>query len=74
MNIELLKSRRKELGMTQQDLADKCGLSRVSISNYESGKSEPTKESLEILSSILNVSENDLLCLILVFLLILNSC
>lgn len=61
MNIELLKSRRKELGMTQQDLADKCGLSRVSISNYESGKSEPTKESLEILSSILNVSENDLL-------------
>lgn len=61
MNIELMKNRRKELGMTQQELAEKCALSRVSISNYEMGKSEPTKENIEILAHILGVSENDLL-------------
>ena len=61
MNIELMKNRRKELGMTQQELAEKCALSRVSISNYEMGKSEPTKENIEILARVLGVSENDLL-------------
>lgn len=61
MNIELMKNRRKELGMTQQELAEKCALSRVSISNYEMGKSEPTKENIEILARVLGISENDLL-------------
>lgn len=61
MNFELLKNTRKALGMTQQDLADKCGLSKTTIFNYESGKFEPTKENIKILASVLNVSENDLL-------------
>lgn len=28
---------RKRLGLTQQELADKCGLSQNTISNYENG-------------------------------------
>ncbi|WP_270838332.1 helix-turn-helix domain-containing protein [Peptacetobacter hiranonis] len=61
MNFELMKKQRKELGMTQQDLANKCGLSKTTIFNYESGKFEPTKENIETLARVLNLSENDLL-------------
>ena len=61
MNIELMKKRRKELGMTQQDLADKCGLSRVSISNYESGKAEPTYDNIELLSKVLSLDVIELI-------------
>lgn len=56
MNVELMKNRRKELGMTQQDLADKCGLSKNTIYNYENGRVEPTTENLEVLSKELNLS------------------
>lgn len=61
MNFELMKNRRKELGMTQQDLADKCGLSKNTIYNYEKGRFEPTMENIEILSKELNLSITDLL-------------
>lgn len=61
MNIELMKQRRKELGMTQQDLADKCELSRVTILNYENGRFEPTRKNLKKISKVLGVSELDLI-------------
>lgn len=61
MNVELMKKRRKELGMTQQDLADKCGLSRVTILNYENGRFEPTEENIKLLSNILDIPETELL-------------
>ena len=35
-----LKSRRKQLGLTQKQVADRMGLSEGSISRYESGKIE----------------------------------
>ncbi len=62
MNINLMRKRREELGITQQDLADKCELSRVSISNYESGKTVPDKENLMILANVLDVDPIDLAC------------
>ena len=61
MNFELMKNRRKELGMTQQDLADKCGLSKTTIFNYESGRFEPTKDNIKKLSVALGISEIDLI-------------
>lgn len=60
MNFELMKKRRKELGMTQQDLADKCGLSKTTIFNYENEISEPAKNNLKKIAEILEVSEVDL--------------
>ncbi|MDQ9760074.1 helix-turn-helix transcriptional regulator, partial [Acinetobacter baumannii] len=51
---------RKELGMTQQDLADKCGLSKNTIYNYENGRVEPTKENIEKISKVLSVDTLDL--------------
>ena len=61
MNTSLMKNRRKELGMTQQDLADKCGLSKTTIFNYESGRFEPTMENIEILAKVLRVEKFELL-------------
>lgn len=61
MNIDLMKERRRELGMTQQELADACGLSKNTVYNYENGKFEPTKENLALLANVLGVLENDLL-------------
>ena len=37
---ERMKSRRKQLGLTQKQVADRMGLSEGSISRYESGKIE----------------------------------
>ena len=37
---------RKQAGMTQEQLAEKCGLSSRQISNIETGKSEPKFTSL----------------------------
>lgn len=61
MNIELMKNKRKKLDLTQQQLADICGLSRVSISNYESGKAEPTIEKIELISKALDLDITDLI-------------
>lgn len=55
MNIELMKRKRKEMNLTQQQLADLCGLSRVSISNFESGKAEPTKDTLKKIADVLGL-------------------
>ena len=35
MNIELMKKKRKELGLTQNELAEKCGISKNTIYNYK---------------------------------------
>ena len=36
----MIRERREELGMTQEELANKSGVSRQTISSLESGKSE----------------------------------
>lgn len=36
--VEKIKEKRKQLGMTQSELAEKCGVSWQSISNLETGK------------------------------------
>lgn len=37
-----LKKERKSKGMTQQELADKCGVIRQTIAEYESGRIKPS--------------------------------
>ena len=37
--METIKRIRKEMNMTQRQFADYCGISRVSISRYETGQS-----------------------------------
>lgn len=60
MNSNLLKKKRKELGLTQKQLSELTGISVNTIYNYETDKVEPIKKNLEILSQFFNISEMDL--------------
>ena len=55
-----LRALRKNKKLTQQRLADKLGLSEAMISKYESNLAFPQFEKLRELSSILNVSLDEL--------------
>jgi transcriptional regulator with XRE-family HTH domain len=51
----LLKELLKTKGLKQNWLASKMGVSEVTVSNWCSGKSVPTKLHLQKLSTVLNV-------------------
>ena len=50
-----LKARRKELKMTQKDIADQLGISYQAYSSWERGIKEPSKEKVQRLEQILRV-------------------
>jgi len=52
---------RKKLGLSQEELAEKIGVSRQSISKWETGESIPELERLIGLSEIFNVTTDYLL-------------
>lgn len=58
---EMLKSKREELGMTQQDLADHIYVTRQTISRWENNLGYPNLDTLVDLSSLLNLSLDNLL-------------
>ncbi|MFV4846612.1 LexA family protein [Edwardsiella tarda] len=51
-----IRSRRVQLGITQQALAKRLGVSRVSVTKWESGTTKPDGENLHQLASILQVA------------------
>ena len=53
---EIIKHAREGLGMTQEDLAEKLGVSRQAVSKWELGASVPSPENLGILEEVLGVS------------------
>ena len=62
MNIgEQIKARRIEIGMTQQDMADRLAVSRSAISNWETGKNYPDLQIIVQISEELNISLDALL-------------
>ena len=52
---EKLKIRRKELKLTQKDIADQLGISYQAYSAWERGVKKPSKEKVKQLEQILNV-------------------
>lgn len=56
-----ITEKRKELGMTQSDLADRLNVSFQSISKWETGKNYPDIEILTDLAKILGVTVDELL-------------
>ena len=52
-----LKAKRKQLNLTQQQVADKVFVTRQTISKWELGKSQPDLVSLKLLDNALNLSE-----------------
>lgn len=64
MNIEIanrLVQLRKEKGLSQEELADKLGLSRQAVSKWERAEASPDTDNLICLAKIYGVSLDDLL-------------
>ena len=57
-NIQQL---RKDLKLSQEQLAEKIDVTRQTISNWELGETSPNPEQLKLLSNALNVSIDELL-------------
>ncbi len=51
-----IKILRKTRGLTQQQLADKLGIQRATISNYEIGRRSPHLKELENIANVLGVT------------------
>lgn len=56
-----IKIARIKKGLTQEQLAEKLGLTNLTISGYEVGRTKPSLEVLIKLSDILEVSVDELL-------------
>ncbi len=61
MRKEILKQRRKELGLTQTQVGERVGVTSQAIFNYESGKRKISDEMLLKLSKVLNISADEIL-------------
>lgn len=53
---ERLKNLRKEVGLTQVDVAGKLGISQQAYASWERGIKRPTQENLVKIAQVLNVS------------------
>ena len=51
-----LKSLRKKENLTQSQFAEKIGLPRTTYANYENNSREPSKEILEKIATVLNIT------------------
>tara|TARA_B110000240_G_scaffold193812_1_gene240290 strand:- start:1478 stop:1654 length:177 start_codon:yes stop_codon:yes gene_type:complete len=56
----MLKEVFKSKGIKQKFLASKMGVSEVTLSNWVTGKTSPSKKNLEKLSDLLDVSINEI--------------
>ena len=53
---ERLKDLRKQVGLTQVDVAEKLGISQPAYASWERGVKKPTQENLVKIAQVLNVS------------------
>lgn len=58
---QILRARRKELGLTQQQIADLWGIKAVNVSDWERGKTMPEAAKLPALAKRLSMSLSDLM-------------
>lgn len=58
---EMILQSRKALGLSQEQLAEQIGVSRQSISKWETGQSAPELDKLVVLSQIFGISTDELL-------------
>lgn len=57
---ELVRSRRRDLGLSQEDLGFECGLHRTYIGSIERGETNLTLENIAMLAVTLRCEINDL--------------
>ena len=56
----MIRSKRKEMGLSQTALAELAGVNQIDISRYERGEAPPTFERLIRVSEVLSISLGDL--------------
>lgn len=56
-----LKAARKQLGLTQREVAEKLGVVESCYANWEQGRTEPNIEMLRNLGKLFDVSIDDLI-------------
>ena len=56
-----IKEHRTELGLSQDDLAERIYVSRQTISNWECGRTYPDVQSLLLLSNVFGVTVDSLI-------------
>ena len=56
-----IKEIRQHIGLTQAEVAEKLGIAKQSVTNYESGKTDPSIRNLIALATVLGVSTDYLL-------------
>ena len=56
-----IKRRRAERGMSQEQLAEKLGVSRQAVSKWENGTSDPSTSNLLAIARLYGVSAEELL-------------
>ena len=56
-----IRAHRRALGMSQEELAPRCYVSRPSISNWECGKTQPSAEDLALLAAAFDLTADELL-------------
>lgn len=61
MNHSRISEERKKLGLSQEELANKIGVSQKSISKYERGTRRPSYETLTLMASLFDVTVDYLL-------------
>lgn len=52
-----IKSIRKKLGITQQEMADRIGIKRNTVANYETGRNEPIDAVVSLICREFGVNE-----------------
>ena len=58
---ENLREARERKGISQKDMAEKIGVAKSTYSLYESGKREPSVDTIKKIADILNISADTLL-------------
>lgn len=61
INLELIKERRSKKGLTQKDVAEKIGMGLSNYKVLELGRKIPDESTIEALSSILDLSKNEIM-------------
>ena len=56
-----LKAKRLEKGMTQNEVADRCGITQGAYSHYELGKRQPKPAMLAKLASVFECTIDELI-------------
>ena len=53
-----IKQLRKQLGMTQQEFADRLGIRRNNVAKYETGENSPSEAVVSLICKTFNVNED----------------